>query len=85
MPSQLTRIKIDLENIADEDWQVDEKVKYFGSRRCKNSITKIADRYRQISKEIFYFRTRSSYKGKNIKGSLNTWERVEIDEGLLLS
>lgn len=80
--SQLTRIKIDLENIADEDWQVDVKKSNISvPEDARIPLQKIADRYRQISKEIFYFRTKSSYKGKNIKGSLNTWERVEIDEG----
>ncbi|MEH7464127.1 ATP-binding protein [Bacillus thuringiensis] len=80
--SQLTRIRIDLENVADEDWQVDVKKSTISiPEDAKIPLQRIADRYRQISREIFYFRTKSGYKGKKIKGSLNTWERVENDEG----
>ncbi|HDR4604108.1 ATP-binding protein [Bacillus sp. MHSD_36] len=80
--SQLTRIRIDLENIADEDWQVDVKKSNISiPEDAKIILQRIADRYRQISREIFYFRTKSSYTGGKIKGSLNTWERIENDEG----
>ena len=80
--SQLTRIRIDLPNAADEDWQVDVKKSTVSiPDEIKDKLKAISENYRHISKEIFYFRTRTSAAGGKIKGSLNTWEATGDDAG----
>lgn len=80
--SQLARIRIDLPNTADTDWQVDVKKSMITApEEAKENLKAIAEIHRQVSKEIFYFRTKSSYAGQKIKGSLNTWEPSGNDTG----
>lgn len=80
--SQLTRIRIDVPNVADEDWQVDVKKSMVSiPEEVKDKLKAISENYRHISKEIFYFRTRTSAAGGKIKGSLNTWEATGNDAG----
>ncbi|PGN62198.1 ATP-binding protein [Priestia megaterium] len=80
--SQLARIRIDLPNTADSEWQVDVKKSMITApEEAKENLKAIAEIHRQISKEIFYFRTKSSYGGQKIKGSLNTWEPSGNDNG----
>lgn len=80
--SQLARIRIDLPNTADAMWQVDiKKSMITAPEEAQNNLKTIAEIHRQVSKEIFYFRTKSSYVGQKIKGSLNTWEPSGNDTG----
>ena len=62
--SQLTRIKIDLENIADEDWQVDVKVKYFGSRDAKFHYKNLQIDIGKFPKKYFIFEPEQKEKYK---------------------
>ncbi|PCN43649.1 ATP-binding protein [Brevibacillus laterosporus] len=80
--SQLARIRIDLSNASDDDWHVDVKKSTISiPEDARIPLKNIAERYRQVSREIFYFRTKSNFTGQKIKGSLNTWQRIEFDHG----
>jgi DNA topoisomerase VI subunit B len=80
--SQLARVRIDLPNEADSDWQVDIKKSGINlpedAKRRLETISAIA---RKVSKEIFYFRTQSARPDQTIKGSLNTWEQAGNEDG----
>ncbi|MDH6430695.1 ATP-binding protein [Paenibacillus sp. FSL R5-0887] len=81
--SQLARIRIDLPNTADDDWQVDiKKSAVIPPDNAKIRLESIAKFVRKISRDIFYFRTQSSHSNQTFKGSLNTWELSGSDEGL---
>lgn len=80
--SQLARVRIDLPNAADSDWQVDIKKSGINlpedAKRRLEAISSIA---RKVSRDIFYFRTQSSPRNPSVKGSLNTWEQSGIEDG----
>ncbi|MEH7419060.1 ATP-binding protein, partial [Neobacillus drentensis] len=80
--SQLARVRIDLPNEADSDWQVDIKKSGINlpeeSKRRLEAISGIA---RKVSKEIFYFRTQGKTPEQTFKGSLNTWEQSGREDG----
>ncbi|MFF2447917.1 ATP-binding protein [Neobacillus sp. NPDC058068] len=80
--SQLARVRIDLPNEADSEWQVDIKKSGINlpedAKRRLEAISAIA---RKVSKEIFYFRTQTTRTGQSFKGSLNTWEQSGTDDG----
>ncbi|OMD05186.1 ATP-binding protein [Paenibacillus sp. FSL R5-0636] len=81
--SQLARIRIDLPNTADDDWQVDiKKSAVIPPDNAKIRLESIAKFVRKISRDIFYFRTQGAYSNQTFKGSLNTWELSGSDEGL---
>lgn len=80
--SQLARVRIDLPNDADADWQVD--IKKSGVNLpddAKKRLEAISSIARKVSKEIFYFRTQSTRSGSTYKGSLNTWEQSGREDG----
>jgi len=80
--SQLARVRIDITNEADEDWQVDVKKSSLTlPESSKEFVQMIANRARDISKEIFYFRTQTSIKKGRIQGNLNTWENSGKNHG----
>lgn len=80
--SQLARVRIDLPNGADTDWQVDIKKSGINlPEEAKRRLTTISGIARKISREIFYFRTQSAQRGQTFKGSLNTWEQSGIEKG----
>lgn len=80
--SQLARVRIDLPNSADSDWQVDIKKSGINlpedAKRRLETISSIA---RKVSRDIFYFRTQSGPRNPSIKGSLNTWEQSGNEDG----
>ncbi|MEN7366997.1 ATP-binding protein [Bacillus sp. FSL P2-0069] len=80
--SQLARVRIDLPNSADSDWQVDIKKSGINlpedAKRRLESISSIA---RKVSRDMFYFRTQSGPRNPSVKGSLNTWEQSGKDDG----
>ncbi|MBY8911930.1 ATP-binding protein [Bacillus sp. YC2] len=78
--SQLARVRIDITNAADSDWHVDVKKSMVTiPEQAIKILRPIAKEARDISREIYYFRTQSSIVGGNIKGSLNTWEQSGKD------
>lgn len=82
VPSQLVRIRIDLPNTADEDWQVDiKKSTVIPPDEAKKRLKTISKLARQISWNIFYFRTQSNQPVQTFKGSLNTWEQSGREAG----
>ncbi|MBG9586080.1 ATP-binding protein [Cytobacillus firmus] len=80
--SQLARVRIDLPNAADSDWQVDIKKSGINlpedAKRRLEAISAIA---RKVSRDIFYFRTQPGPRNPSIKGSLNTWEQSGSEDG----
>lgn len=80
--SQLARVRIDLPNEADSDWQVDIKKSGINlpedAKRRLEAISSIA---RKVSRDIFYFRTQPGPRNPAIKGSLNTWEQSGSEDG----
>jgi len=79
--SQLARIRIDLPNTADDDWQVDiKKSAVILPDNARARLESIAKFVRKISRDIFYFRTQGSHLHQTFKGSLNTWELSGRDE-----
>lgn len=82
--SQLARIRIDIPNSADAEWQVDIKKSGINlPEEAKRRLAAIAGIARKVSRDIFYFRTQSSGNGGNslAKGSLNTWEQSGREDG----
>lgn len=80
--SQLVRIRIDLPNTTDSEWQVDiKKSTIIPPEQAKKRLESIAKFARKISREIFYFRTQGSKSSQTFKGSLNTWEQSGRDDG----
>ncbi|TMV49549.1 ATP-binding protein [Paenibacillus mesophilus] len=80
--SQLARVRIDLPNAADEDWQVDiKKSAVIPPDNAKTRLETIARFVRKISRDVFYYRTQGSHPSQTFKGSLNTWELSGSDEG----
>ncbi|MDW4525447.1 ATP-binding protein [Rossellomorea marisflavi] len=80
--SQLARVRIDLSNDADADWQVD--IKKSGVNlpdEAKKRLEAISSIARKVSREIFYFRTQSTRSDRTYKGSLNTWEQSGREDG----
>ncbi|PAF36770.1 ATP-binding protein [Terribacillus saccharophilus] len=80
--SQLARVRIDLPNAADSDWQVDIKKSGINlpedAKRRLEAISSIA---RKVSRDIFYFRTQSGPRNLSVKGNLNTWEQSGSEDG----
>ncbi|KOP81458.1 ATP-binding protein [Bacillus sp. FJAT-21945] len=80
--SQLARVRIDLPNAADSDWQVDIKKSGINlpedAKRRLEAISSIA---RKVSRDIFYFRTQPGPRNPAIKGILNTWEQSGSEDG----
>lgn len=73
--SELVRIKVDFLNNADDDWKIDIKKSSISlPEDAKEDLKAIAKYYRQISKEIMLYRTKSTTGSNSIKGTLNTWE-----------
>ena len=63
--SQLTRIKIDLENIADEDWQVDVKSQIFRFQKMQEfHYKKLQIDIGKFRKKYFIFEPHPVIKGK---------------------
>lgn len=80
--AQLARVRIDLPNAADSDWQVDIKKSGINlPEEAKRRLEAISAIARKVSKEIFYFRTQSTKTGQTFKGSLNTWEQSGREDG----
>jgi hypothetical protein len=80
--AQLARVRIDLPNAADSDWQVDIKKSGINlPEEAKRRLEAISAIARKVSKEIFYFRTQSTKPGQTFKGSLNTWEQSGREDG----
>lgn len=80
--SQLARVRIDLPNTADDDWQVDiKKSAVIPPDNAKIRLESIARFVRKISRDVFYYRTQGSHPNQTFKGSLNTWELSGSDEG----
>jgi hypothetical protein len=80
--SQLARIRIDLPNSSDADWQVDiKKSSVIPPEDAKNRLHSIAKYARRISRDIFYFRNQGAGNSNNFKGSLNTWEQSGNEDG----
>ncbi len=80
--SQLVRIRVDIPNLSDSSWQVDiKKSAVYPPDDAKVRLESISKLARQISKDIFYFRTQGSSNNNSFKGSLNTWEQSGIDNG----
>lgn len=80
--AQLARVRIDLPNAADSDWQVDIKKSGINlPEEAKRRLEAISAIARKVSKEIFYFRTQSTRPGQTFKGSLNTWEQSGREDG----
>jgi hypothetical protein len=80
--AQLARVRIDLPNAADSDWQVDIKKSGINlPEEAKRRLEAISAIARKVSKEIFYFRTQSMRPGQTFKGSLNTWEQSGREDG----
>lgn len=80
--SQLVRIRVDLPNTADIDWQVDiKKSSVIPPDEAKKRLESISKLARRISRDIFYFRTQGSQSNQTFKGSLNTWEQSGREDG----
>jgi hypothetical protein len=80
--SQLARIRIDILNSTDADWQVDiKKSGVIPPEDAKKRLYSIAKYARRISRDIFYFRNQGSGNGNHFKGSLNTWEQSGSEDG----
>jgi hypothetical protein len=80
--AQLARIRIDLQNSADDDWQVDiKKSAVIPPDKAKSRLESISALVRKISRDIFYFRTQGNQTQQVFKGSLNTWEPSGKNEG----
>ncbi|MFP7298724.1 ATP-binding protein [Neobacillus niacini] len=80
--SQLARVRIDLPNDADSEWQVDIKKSGINlPEEAKRRLETISAIARKVSKEIFYFRTQTTRGDQTFKGSLNTWEQSGRDDG----
>ncbi|MED5018460.1 ATP-binding protein [Paenibacillus chibensis] len=80
--SQLARVRIDLPNTADEDWQVDiKKSAVIPPDKAKRRLETIAKFVRRVSRDVFYYRTQGTHTNQNFKGSLNTWELSGSDDG----
>ncbi|MEV2908011.1 ATP-binding protein [Paenibacillus larvae] len=80
--SQLARIRIDLPNTADDDWQVDiKKSAVVPPDNARTRLESIAKFVRKISRDIFYYRTQGSHRNHTFKESLNTWELSSSEEG----
>jgi hypothetical protein len=81
-PTQLARVRIDLPNTVDEDWQVDiKKSAVIPPDNAKIRLETIARFVRKISRDVFYYRTQGSHPSQTFKGSLNTWELSGSDVG----
>ncbi|WP_077212398.1 ATP-binding protein [Bacillus dakarensis] len=80
--SQLARVRVDLPNEADSDWQVDIKKSGINlPEEAKKRLEAISAIARKVSRDIFYFRTQSTNHGRRMAGSLNTWEQSGRDDG----
>lgn len=80
--SQLARVRIDLPNAADDDWQVDiKKSAVIPPDNARTRLESIAKFVRKISRDVFYYRTQGAHLNQTFKGSLNTWELSGNDEG----
>ncbi|MGE6489646.1 ATP-binding protein [Paenisporosarcina sp. NPDC076898] len=78
--SQLGRIRIDISNKSDEIWQVDIKKSTINPPDSIKSQLKImAKETRELSKQVFYFRTQSSSTDTNLKSNVNTWRQETND------
>jgi hypothetical protein len=81
--SQLARIRVDIPNAADSDWQVDIKKSGINlPEEAKKRLETISSIARKVSRDIFYFRTQTPGGGSApFKGSLNTWEQSGREDG----
>lgn len=80
--SQLARVRIDLPNEADSDWQVDIKKSGINlPDEAMKRLTAISGIARKTSRDIYYFRNQGSQQRQAFKGSLNTWEQSGLDKG----
>lgn len=80
--SQLARVRIDLPNTADSDWQVDIKKSGINlPEDAKKRLETISAIARKVSRDIFYFRTQTGSTNQTFKGSLNTWEQSGSEDG----
>lgn len=78
--SQLGRIRIDISNKSDEVWQVDIKKSTINPPdSIKSQLKILAKETREISKQVFYFRTQSNASDTNIKSNVNTWRQETND------
>ncbi|PTX46522.1 hypothetical protein C8P63_1591 [Melghirimyces profundicolus] len=65
-----------------EDWQIDiKKSTVIPPEEAKERFKAIARQARDQSKNVYYFRTQGSNHSKKFKGSLNTWEQSEQEDG----
>lgn len=80
--SQLVRIRIDIPNTADSTWGVDiKKSSITPPEDAMSRLESIAKLARRVSKDIFYFRTKSESSNSTYKGNLNTWEQSGTNNG----
>lgn len=78
--SQLGRIRIDISNKSDEIWQVDIKKSTINPPdSIKLQLKNMAKETREISKQVFYFRTQSNASDTNLKSNVNTWKQETND------
>ena len=80
--SQLVRIRIDIPNSADSTWGVDiKKSTITPPEEAMYRLESISKLARRVSKDIFYFRTKSESSNSTYKGNLNTWEQSGTNNG----
>jgi hypothetical protein len=80
--SQLARVRIDITNKSDEIWQVDIKKSTVNPPDfIKNQLKAIAKEAREISKQVFYFRTQSNSGDTAIRSNVNTWQQENVENG----
>ncbi|MGG1592412.1 ATP-binding protein [Terribacillus saccharophilus] len=82
--SQLARIRIDITNKSDHLWQVDIKKSMVNPpESIRSQLKLIAKEARDLSKQVFYFRTQSSISDTTIKSNINTWRQENREDGTI--
>lgn len=80
--SQLARIRIDITNKSDDLWQVDIKKSMVNPPdSIRAQLKLIAKEARDLSKQVFYFRTQSNISNTTIKSNVNTWRQENGEDG----
>ncbi|KOO45961.1 ATP-binding protein [Priestia koreensis] len=80
--SQLARVRIDITNKSDELWHVDIKKSMVSPPdNIKSQLKAIAREARDISKQVFYFRTQSNTSDTTVRSNINTWRQEDNETG----
>jgi hypothetical protein len=75
-PSQLSRIRIDIPNSLDSEWQIDiKKSTVFPPEDILERLRSIADTVRARSRSVFYFKATSSERTPSNIENINPWEQ----------